>query len=301
MPNKLIKQLSFIFTLLLLLTSISANAAVKVGSYFGNWSAKTTYSAGDLITYSNKTFLSLVVKNKNKNPNSNPKAWQLFGGISTGAQGPQGPAGIGSQGTATGDMQWWNGSKWVMIPVSANNAILKNCNGIPTWVASSASCPFIIGDPGPAGGIIFYLNDNTGLHGLEAAPVDQAISQWGCRGASIDGTSALLGTGLANTDKIVARCGEANTAAKVAQAYTLNGFSDWYLPSKDELNLMYTAIGQGAIKPLVNVDFSGTLNYWSSTEFNNTNAWSQDFQGGWQNTSYFKNAGIVGVHAVRSF
>jgi hypothetical protein len=71
-------------------------------------------------------------------------------------------------------MQWWNGSAWVMIPVGANNTTLKNCNGVPTWVI--AHCGFLIGDTGPAGSIVFYLTDATGLHGLEAAPVDQVQS-----------------------------------------------------------------------------------------------------------------------------
>jgi hypothetical protein len=70
-------------------------AAVKVGSYVGIWSAKTSYAAGDLITLNDKTFLSLVAKNKNKNPNSNPKAWQVLGGVgATGLQGPIGAQGI---------------------------------------------------------------------------------------------------------------------------------------------------------------------------------------------------------------
>jgi hypothetical protein len=196
-------------------------------------------------------------------------------------------------------MQWWNGSKWVMIPVGANNTTLKNCNGIPTWVASAASCPFLIGDTGPAGGIIFYLSDNTGLHGLEAAPVDQHSSAWGCYMAPIDGTSAVLGSGLANTNKIVARCAEANTAAKVAQAYTLNGFSDWYLPSKDELNLMYTSIGRGAAQPITNVGSFADLTYWSSTEDDNYLAWYQDFLDGSQfNPNKYS---IRRVRAVRAF
>lgn len=79
------------FTLLTLITS-TANAAVKVGSFVGTWKASITYAAGDLITYSNKTFLSLVAKNKNKNPDSNTKAWQVMGSVG-GATGPRGPAG----------------------------------------------------------------------------------------------------------------------------------------------------------------------------------------------------------------
>jgi hypothetical protein len=79
------------FTLLTTITC-TANAAVKVGSFVGTWKASITYAAGDLITYSNKTFLSLVAKNKNKNPDSNTKAWQVMGSVG-GATGPRGPAG----------------------------------------------------------------------------------------------------------------------------------------------------------------------------------------------------------------
>jgi hypothetical protein len=83
-------------------------AAVKVGSYVGIWSAKTSYAAGDLITLNNKTFLSLVARNLNKNPDTSPASWQLLGGVgATGLQGPiglQGVAGavgrIGPQGVA---------------------------------------------------------------------------------------------------------------------------------------------------------------------------------------------------------
>jgi hypothetical protein len=85
-------------------------APVKVGSYIGNWNAKTSYAAGDLITLDDKTFLSLVAKNKNKNPNSNPKAWQVLGGVGStgvaglaGPQGLQGAAGIGFVGPTGAD------------------------------------------------------------------------------------------------------------------------------------------------------------------------------------------------------
>ena len=67
--------------------------------------------------------------------------------------------------------------------MGANNTTLKNCDGIPTWVVSS--CPFIIGDTGPAGGKVFYLFDSTGESGLEAAPADQSSGiAWECWGYS---------------------------------------------------------------------------------------------------------------------
>jgi hypothetical protein len=281
--HSFLKSIAIIFTLALAfspLTISTAQAAVKIGSYVGNWKPSITYAGGDLITYSNKTFLSLVAKNKAKDPNSNPKAWQVFGGGS-----------IGSLGTATGDMQWWNGSKWVMIPVGANNTTLKNCNGIPTWVTSAASCPFLIGDIGPAGGIVFYIADATGKHGLEAAPTDQSPGiPWGCYGTEVGGTSVAVGGGKANTIAINTVCGT-GTAAQIATNYSLNGFSDWYLPSKDELNLLYEQ------KALVG-SFSNYL-YWSSTEPNGSSAWSQDFVNG--NLYVPTKIQLFPVRAIRYF
>jgi hypothetical protein len=203
--------------------------------------------------------------------------------------GPQGPAGTSPVGHAAGDMQYWDGTAWVNVPAGLFNTTLKNCHGIPAWVVSS--CPLQIGDNGPAGGKVFYITDATGLHGLEAAPVDQASSAWGCQGTSIPGTDAAIGTGAANTAKIVTGCSDANTAAKIANAYSLNGFTDWYLPSKDELNLLY---GQ---KTVVG-GFASNL-YWSSTENDSSNAWSNFFANGLQD--YNNKFAALPVRAIRAF
>jgi hypothetical protein len=187
-------------------------------------------------------------------------------------------------------MQWWNGSVWVMIGVGANNTTLKNCDGIPTWVVDS--CPFIIGDTGPAGGKVFYLTDATGLHGLEAAPADQSGGiLWGCYGTTVAGTSMAIGTGKANTTAINAQCGT-GTAASIAANYSLNGISDWYLPSRDELNLLYTqkdVVGGFASSP-----------YWSSTAFDEIYSWDHYFDTGYQGYDD-KDGTRVRVRAVRAF
>ena len=183
-----------------------------------------------------------------------------------GAKGDVGPAGTGPVGTATGDMQWWNVNHWERIPVGENNTTLKNCDGIPTWVADH--CFFQIGDTGPAGGKVFYLTDATGKHGLEAAPVDQPLAQWGSCGKDVVGTSTDIGTGLANTNAINAVCG-VGTAAYKAANYSSNGLGGWYLPSKDEMTLMYTNIGYGAQAPNTNVgNFLYGYTYWSSSQYN---------------------------------
>ena len=172
-----------------------------------------------------------------------------------------------------------------------------------------------VGNKGPAGGIIFYC-DNTGQHGLEAAPADaiyNANYTWGCfgwnynwfKGKTVGTTGTAIGTGAANTAAIIAACGSGGgagngndsgrgtvtNAAAAAKAYTLNGFTDWYLPSKDELNLLYqqkTSVGGFAD------DY-----YWSSTEDDANVAWSQYFFDGYQYGSFKLNT--LPVRAVRAF
>ena len=178
-------------------------------------------------------------------------------------------------GNDVGDMQYWDGSTWVIIPAPKTvvnrptTGSLEFCNGVAGWnVKSTCRIPnpnpnstvYNIGDNGPAGGKVFYVTDNTGLHGLEAAPGDQAVTvTWGCSGTDIAGADGTaVGTGAANTADIVAGCSEPNTAAKIADAYALNGYMDWYLPSKDELNLLYQQ------KTVVGGFVSNQ--YWSSSE-----------------------------------
>ena len=143
------------------------------------------------------------------------------------------------------------------------------------------------------GGIIAYLDD-TNLHGLIAAPEDQSTGiQW-YDGNSIvtDATGTTIGTGQSNTKAIVQAQGLGAYAAKLCDDLVLNGYSDWYLPSKDELNMLYQ-----------NRHLIGGLSdayYWSSSE--NTNsiyAWCQYFANGGQ-TNVNKNF-ICRVRAVRTF
>ncbi|MBN1531714.1 MAG: DUF1566 domain-containing protein [Spirochaetes bacterium] len=156
-----------------------------------------------------------------------------------------------------------------------------------------------IGDRGPAGGWIFYDKGTTsgGWRYLEAASDDQSTgAQWGCHGKSIPGAMGTgIGTGKANTAAIIHSCGESGIAAKVAAAYRGGGKSDWFLPSKDELNLMYANLYKAGIG-----GFADAI-YWSSSEGGADYAWLRDFGHGYQN--YVSKFGSVNrrVRAVRAF
>lgn len=141
------------------------------------------------------------------------------------------------------------------------------------------------------GGIIFFI-DEVGDHGLIAATSDQSIgTPWGCVGTLIGGTGISIGMGQANTTAIVNGCSTAGIAAQICDALVLNGYSDWFLPSKDELNQMY-------IQRNVIGGFSNNP-YWSSSEYNANLAWNQYLNDG---ALYGSNkTNVYSVRAIRAF
>jgi hypothetical protein len=174
------------------------------------------------------------------------------------------------------------------------------------------SCTFSlsIGDT-HQGGIIFFLDGNGG--GLIAAPTDQSTgAEWGCHGAAVSGANGTAnGTGAQNTiDIVTASCSPFfsgnSIAANICDTLTLGGFSNWFLPSQDELNLMWSNLADSDVNGVNtgpsdsnNLGGFANNNYWSSTEFDNSNAWVQDFSDGTQ-VNYAKNFPFY-VRAIRAF
>jgi len=140
------------------------------------------------------------------------------------------------------------------------------------------------GDPGYIAGQI---------HGLIAAPSDQStgIKWYNGSYTTTGATETGLGTGMANTNTIVSNQGAGSYAAKLCYDLVLGGYSDWYLPSQDELNKLY----------LNKVVVGGFANYyyWSSTENYNYYAWNQSFSTG--NQDYNNKYYTFYVRAVRAF
>jgi hypothetical protein len=140
-------------------------------------------------------------------------------------------------------------------------------------------------DPGYAAGI---------QHGLIAAFTDQASVLTWYNGTNVytGANSTAIGTGNANTNMIVAIQGNGSYAAKICSDMIMNNYTDWYLPSKDELNKMY--LNKTLIGGFAN-DY-----YWSSSENNLGTAWAQYFQNGTQG-AYYSKSNPLKVRPIRAF
>lgn len=154
------------------------------------------------------------------------------------------------------------------------------------------------------GGIIFYI-DGTGQHGLIAAPTDQTTPNIGIYWYNgsftiTDAIGTAIGTGQANTTNIISNQGAGNYAAKLCDDLAIDTYSDWYLPSKDELNLMYQNIGKGLQTTLTNIGGFSDYGYWSSSEYDTNTVWTQYFHNGFQGPSGKSGAPFY-VRAIRSF
>jgi len=190
-----------------------------------------------------------------------------------------------------------------------------------------------VGVQGPGGGTIVYVdstNEMPGYDYLEVAPANASYIAWstttahcgtaaatGCQSAFLsDASTALdyigLGTGRAATAAIIARHNaggvtKADYAAGVADAYTTVTASDWFLPSKDELNeVCKYASGTGQPAGAAIVCTGGALlnsfssnSYWSSSERAYYVAWLHRFSDGYLGSNNKKSPGYV--RPVRAF
>lgn len=164
---------------------------------------------------------------------------------------------------------------------------------ITKTVLVTDSTVYSMGGPGQGGGIIFYDKGSysNGWRYLEAALSDQGSPAWGCDMTNISGASnTIIGTGHQNThDMIAAGC----TSAILIHGTTINNYSDWFLPSKDELNLVYSNLKVKGVG-----DFIKDA-YWSSSEYDNLYAWLQDFNNG--GVYYGRKSDIYYIRAIRAF
>jgi hypothetical protein len=145
------------------------------------------------------------------------------------------------------------------------------------------------------GGIIFYL-DNTGQHGLIVSNQDIGGRPWGCY-PSCFSTPTTFGSGAQNTTNIVSLCSQSNSAALACDQYSINGYSDWYLPSFEELKLVWKNLTMNGVSSTLVLN-----NYWSSSDLGKgcDRAWAFNFDCGCVNFDWLKNT-IINTRAIRTF
>ena len=186
--------------------------------------------------------------------------------------------------------------------VTASNA---SGTSSPSDASGSVSTTaYSLAATGPGGGKVFYVATapftsagsacGSSCYYLEALTADQGSEYW-CSSATslLPGSfGSAIGTGYANTQLIVQGC--TTGAGKVARV-TSGGYSDWYLPSQDELNTLFgqrTQVG----------GFGAQGNYWSSTQVNALNAVYRSFRGVTSTPgSFWAKDNIIRVRPVRAF
>ncbi len=149
------------------------------------------------------------------------------------------------------------------------------------------------------GGVVFYITAPTagatsGTAGLISKTTNMTgTGVWGCYGTAISGADGTaIGTGNQNTTDIHnAGCSHVPVAANYCYDLTDGTYSDWWLPSLDELNQMY--IQKSVIGGFL------SSNYWSSSEYSTYNAWRQNFNVG--NKFNVTKYGSCYVRAFRGF
>jgi hypothetical protein len=209
------------------------------------------------------------------------------------------------QTDGTAGFYYYNGSSWEGY--YSKNEVDTLVANLQTQITNNA---IRVGDF-YGGGVVFYIfeSGDTGYiagetHGLIAAVADQSdgIQWYNGSYVTTGATGTAIGTGADNTTTIISVQGATETsyAAGLARAYTGGGYTDWFLPSKDELNKMYTnrATINTTAASNSGSDFSNWY-YWSSTENDGGNAWAQHFLSGYQ---YGVNKySTRNVRAVRAF
>jgi hypothetical protein len=155
---------------------------------------------------------------------------------------------------------------------------------------------FAIGDVGPAGGHIFYDKGefSDGWRYMEAAPENcEFNAQWSSFEHDIFGTQTTIGSGKRNTELIIRKLNQCGETFKAAQICCNNvnsyGFTDWFLPNKDELNLMYENLHKRGIGRFGQGDNENSIMnwcYWTSSQDDKFYAWVQFFDNGKQYCNY---------------
>lgn len=181
-----------------------------------------------------------------------------------------------------GELNVFNGSEWTLFDGSNTTTPIdigsNYGGGIVTYIFQEGDIGFIRGQ----------------LHGLIVATSDIVVNgntsfPWN-NGSFVANTSTLIGTGLTNTEAIISNQGVGNYAAYLARNFNANSYTDWYLPSRDELNIIFSNSSISGVSISQNY-------YWTSSDAGSYAYWQFP---GYNSAQWFKS-GLGRVRPIRSF
>jgi hypothetical protein len=207
---------------------------------------------------------------------------------------------------------YWNFSKKVELN-GDTTTILNDSGPIILSKKCEVTTVYTIGDEGVAGGIVFYDKGfySNGWRYIEASSTDLVISEWGCSSTLTEANSIAIGAGFYNSTKTAnfhdnlqdyyanpAMCNELNDGtviSKTALAFNSEDYKDWFLPSEQELLLIYENLY------LQNIGDFANGNYWSSSEIDTETAKGINFETG-EIIVIYKNPTVpTNARAIRYF
>lgn len=225
----------------------------------------------------------------------------LFGGGGGGS--------IDVQPTTDGTPGGFGGGGGVRIVYYSNTIYNRLANIITSFKPNGIAETHCLGDT-YQGGYVFYIDgvNSCGQHGLIVCPNDIPdptvfppgyTFAWGCYGTLIGFTSTSIGTGYANTSRIIAGCHTTTIAAYVARYFApATGWNGWYLPSLNELVEIYNRCDDNTL-PLAFRTFFYSKTRWSSSEYDKDLAWRYDC--GDATSHYVRKDLVYNVLPIRSF
>jgi hypothetical protein len=309
-----------IISLLLFCVALLTTAHAQVPPNAFNYSAVARDAAGDPIATSTIGIQVTILKTSptgasqySENHFVNTDAFGLFNLV------------IGAGAVQSGNMatiDWSNDTYYLKVGMDANGgssfvtmgttqllsvpyALYAKSAGSVNGNTGGGNFTHYIGEEF-GGGVIFHLwKDAAGTeHGLIVDKVDLSTAQeWSnVWDVEIGPAAQSSWDGLSNSNAIVNQPGHTSSAAALCLNSSNGGYTDWYLPSIYELNMLWnnSFTVARALSQIPEAAQLATSYYWSSAELGTNYAWMFPFVDGDANLNYVKDYSFY-VRAVRAF